>query len=815
MVSTSCSEPSPARRRSVRRALLAIGGALALSVPVVATAQEQAAPTPIQIDSIAVLGLERVPRSTVVQIMGIRTGEPVGFRDVQRAIQNLYRLHQFSDVRIEQGRVGDRNILRVILREEPMVSGWSVRGAERISARRVRGKVSLLEGRPFDPAAAARSRAGIDSLYRDDGFYLTRVNVRKVLQPDSTLRVVFDINEGRRVTVSQVIVEGNEHFSDADLVGAMQIKPEGFWWWRRGEYSDDKLERDVRDRLPQFYASHGYIDFQVVDDTLLVRDETGKGSLLLHVREGDRYDIGTFDIVGNRYFSSDQIRRFYPFGAQTTGFLGLGGTREGPAVFDEAAWDDATQQVRNFYANAGYIYAQIAGTTQRRTTPDGRHVVDLRWQIVENQPAIINKVVIRGNTVTHEDVIRRAIELVPGDVLRQQALIRSYQNVSNLGFFEQPLPPPSPEPANQQGDVNVVFEVKERHTGNVNFGASMGQGTGIGGFIGLQEPNLFGLGKRIDFNWQFGQYIKNLTLSYTDPAIRGSLVSGTAEVHSSVLRYTVGDLGRIHSRGASIQIGFPLRGSRYTRLYTSYTLEQSRYESATLSTSGFFCNNCVLSSLSLSLVRDTRIGLPFPTGGVLHRFTIAQGGGPLGGSGNFRRATFEGHWYTPLALLGGKDPLSSPMALVLGFGAESGFVWGDAGPHFRQLFTMGGTQFGIPLRGYDEFSITPHGYDPTASGQSASGVDAFGGAYFSSTAEIGFRVSQAIYLNTFFDAGNVWKSPAQFAPYKLFRGAGIGASLITPFGPVGLDYAYGFDRVDLRGNPDPGWKFHFRIGNYY
>ena len=155
------------------------------------------------------------------------------------------------------------------------------------------------------------------------------------------------------------------------------------------------------------------------------------------------------------------------------------------------------------------------------------------------------------------------------------------------------------------------------------------------------------------------------------------------------------------------------------------------------------------------------------------------------------------------------------MALVLGFGAESGFVWGDAGPHFRQLFTMGGTQFGIPLRGYDEFSITPHGYDPTASGQSASGVDAFGGAYFSSTAEIGFRVSQAIYLNTFFDAGNVWKSPAQFAPYKLFRGAGIGASLITPFGPVGLDYAYGFDRVDLQGNPDPGWKFHFRIGNYY
>jgi hypothetical protein len=35
-------------------------------------------------------------------------------------------------------------------------------------------------------------------------------------------------------------------------------------------------------------------------------------------------------------------------------------------------------------------------------------------------------------------------------------------------------------------------------------------------------------------------------------------------------------------------------------------------------------------------------------------------------------------------------------------------------PFFNQLFAMGGTQFGIPLRGYDEFSITPRGFDPTA-----------------------------------------------------------------------------------------------------
>jgi outer membrane protein insertion porin family len=800
------------------RRTLVVAAAAALTLPARIGAQEPTGPQPIVIDSIAVEGLRRVARATVIQIMQVPLGEALGFRDVQRAIANLYRTGQFADVRVEQGRSGDRDILRVTVVERPLVTGWTIRGVESVSQRRARGKVALQAGRPYDPAAAARSRAGIDSIYRDEGYYRTQIEIRQVPDTAGMIRVVFDVDEGRRVTVSQVIIEGNEQFTDGELVGAIGTKPEGFWWWRRGEFGQDKLERDVRELLPAFYAEHGYIDFQVEHDTLIVHDQDeGKGTLVLTVREGDRYEVGTFEVVGNRYFSTEQLRRHYPFATRRTGLLGLGQERIGdePVVFDQARWDEATQEVRTLYMNNGYMYAQIVAPTTRRTTEDGRNVVDLRWQIVERQPAVINKIVIRGNTVTHEDVIRRAILMVPGDVIRQDALIQSYRTISNLNFFEQPLPPPHPEQINQQGDVDVIFEVKERHTGNVNFGASMGQGTGLGGFIGLQEPNLFGRAKQINFNWQFGRYISDFNLSYTDPAIRGSWISGTVSLHRSRLRYTIGNLGQINSRGGSLQIGFPLRGSRFTRVYTSYTLEQSSYESETLTTSPYYCQNCVLSSIGLSLVRDTRIGMPFATDGVLHRFTVSQGGGPLGGSGNFRRATFEGRWYRHLTYLGGDEAFSAPLTVVMGLSAQAGFIWGDAGPHFRQRFAMGGVQYGIPLRGYEEFSITPNGFDPRATGQSASGIGSFGNAYFTSTAELGLRISQAIYLNTFFDAGNVWERAEQFAPYRLFRSVGVGASLITPLGPLGLDYGYGFDRVDLQGNPDAGWKLHFRIGNIF
>jgi outer membrane protein insertion porin family len=83
------------------------------------------------------------------------------------------------------------------------------------------------------------------------------------------------------------------------------------------------------------------------------------------------------------------------------------------------------------------------------------------------------------------------------------------------------------------------------------------------------------------------------------------------------------------------------------------------------------------------------------------------------------------------------------------------------------------------------------------------------------TGEFGVRISQQIYLNAFYDAGNVWASAAAYNPTRLFRGAGLGVAMITPMGPLGLDYAYGFDRTTLGGLPAPGWKLHFRIGNFF
>jgi outer membrane protein insertion porin family len=139
---------------------------------------------------------------------------------------------------------------------------------------------------------------------------------------------------------------------------------------------------------------------------------------------------------------------------------------------------------------------------------------------------------------------------------------------------------------------------------------------------------------------------------------------------------------------------------------------------------------------------------------------------------------------------------------------------GDAGPFYTELYSMGGVQYGIPLRGYEEFAITPNGFDVNAGGSQAQ-ASSFGKAYAAFTVEAGARISQALYLNIFSDAGNVYRRVREYNPTRLFRSVGAGVALISPLGPIGLDLGYGLDKTDIFGKPKPGWQLHFRLGNFF
>ncbi|HYU51575.1 MAG TPA: outer membrane protein assembly factor BamA [Gemmatimonadaceae bacterium] len=775
-------------------------------------------------ESIVVTGSSRSDTASVRATAGLSTGTQLNVHDLQTAIKALYATGQFDDVQIicRISPTTSKAALVIQVKERPVLTDYRVIGADRVSPKDVKEKLAFATGSPVDPGKIAKAIASVDSLYESRGYYLATV------KPESTvtggkLSINFRIDEGRRLAISGIRINGNTKISDAEIVGAMDTKPEGFLWTRNGELDDAKYAQDLAEKIPQLYAGRGYIDFRILKDTLIVDRAKGKGLIDITVSEGPRYTVGNFEVIGNRRFSTEQINSFYPFGAnqqatvvqKATGLIRRSYINP-PNTFDEAKWDDAQQKLMEAYNDEGYIYANIRPVVERVPSPDSVRKVNLRWEIDERSPAIVNRIEIAGNDYTHESCIREQIVLAPGQVFNRNYLIRSYQNIGNLNFFETPMPAPETRPSGDQGDVDIVFNVKEKRTGNINFGASMGQGTGLGGFIGLDQPNLLGRCKRAQLQWQFGRFINDFSATYSDPNIRQSRISGSFTAYHSRSRFQLAELGGAIRTGGQVQLGFPVPQSIYTRLFVSYGGEKVKYESqGLLGTVAEACKNCFRSTLGFTATHDTRTGLPFPADGGLQSFNAQFNGGPLGGTAAFQRYTTELRSYAPIGRIGGSLLGGEPMMFVVGLSARAGAVFGNTGPFFySQAFSLGGTQYGEPLRGYDEFSITPSGYNPNAD-QTQASRSSFGNAFFVGTGELGLRISQSLYLNTFFEGGNVWNKPREFDPTRLFRSFGFGVATLSPLGPLGVDIGYGFDKIDTQGRPAPSWKLHFKLGQFF
>jgi outer membrane protein insertion porin family len=173
-------------------------------------------------------------------------------------------------------------------------------------------------------------------------------------------------------------------------------------------------------------------------------------------------------------------------------------------------------------------------------------------------------------------------------------------------------------------------------------------------------------------------------------------------------------------------------------------------------------------------------------------------------------------------------PLDNKKKLVLEAKAHFGFIGaynkGKTGIGPFERFVLGGSGLAggfnsfvlgkevIGLRGYQDNQITPPSYSVGNSTSQEGGI-----VYEKLGLELRYPVTTGnaatIYGFVFTEAGNNWGNYEDFNPFNLYKSAGIGARIFMPaFGLIGLNWAYGFDRVP--GTTDvSGSQFHFTIGN--
>jgi len=727
------------------------------------------------IADIKVEGIERIDPEAVLNTSGILPGDQLDENAITEAIKKVYQLGYFSEVSVSRDSSENGYILIFSVREKPIVERIEFFGNKKIKSEELEEKVALKSGSFLDPQYVVQSKDTIRALYMEKGYFNAQVT-DTLIESGSRYAVRFKIAEGRKIRVKDIMIEGNTAVKDKAIIKTMKTKPRGWgfvWkvipWFRSGSFNQDTLTQDL-ERIARLYKNQGHLEIEARQDSLSYNQNMDRITVHLDVAEGPRFIIGRIEYSGNDKISSKRLVRVTELKPEKVYRI------------DDA--DKTMENLFSIYTEEGYIYCHIEPFQDLHDS-----TVDITYNIIENNPAYIRKVIIAGNTKTREKVIRRVLTVKPGELFRRSKVMRSQREIFTLGYFEDVQL--NYQPADTTGNIDLIFEVKEKTVGQFQVGTTYGATDGLAGFIQIGVPNFLGRGQTVNLKTEFSNKKFNIDLGFSEPWLFDTPTSVGFDIYHTQYSYT--DYTQ-KKTGGSVSLGRPIPWLDYTRGYWSYSLERINLTDLSETFAKYINSNnypTISSSTSFTLVRDSR-DRPFnASSGTRTVGSAKYAGGILGGKINYQKYLLEYRYYHPLfwkfvgmarAKTGVVDGYSSPSTV----------------PAYERFRIGGSGDDGV--RGYPDQSINKSTYG--------------GRIMLLSNLEVKYSFNQSVYLLAFADAGNTWTQYDKVHPSVLYKGAGMGVRAEVPMlGILGLDWGWGFD-WDKNGQSDK-WQLHFQLGTSF
>lgn len=723
------------------------------------------------INKISVTGNINVTGDLIKSTSQLRVGDIYEKAEINKAIKNIYNLGLFKDITISKNKYEDGVEVVISVDEYAVIENFEVTGNQEIKQKKILSEVKLSKGEYLTGKLKFKMKNAILDLYYEKGFRLATVNFEVEELPNNKVDLTIAIIEGSEVRIKKIIFKGNKNISSKKLLGEMKTKPKGFF--RSGKFELEKFEEDLI-RIEEFYKSEGYINAKV-EDWDKEYNKSSKLILVIDVFEGNQYKLAHIKVKGNTRFKGEQI----------TSQLDL---QKGD-VFNEEEFNKKLANVRSMYFEDGFIYSSI--NRQLETNKDS---LDITLNINENNRAKVRKIFINGNKKTEEKIIRRKLAVFPGDYFRQSLIMQTQRNIYNMGFFE-PNIGIDYQPINADGDIDLIFNVKDKVSGNANFGVNYDAVNGFVGFIKLAHNNLFGQAKKVELTWEFSGSKQNYDISYTDPYVFNSNILAGVDIFHTQNEWTDWNY-EVHRTGGGLRAGSKVPWLNFTRFTTGFSYTEKYYEF--INEDGTILDQVqdlvdegkkISNSMYLSLERDNRNNIFRPSQGSYTKFYTEIAGSILGGNEEYLKQTFQTNWHFPLfwefsfgmkVRMGNILPLGSKDVVPL----DEKFYPGGIGPD--------------GIRGYPDRSIEP---------EDTEGANAEFITSYSITVPLS---GDKIIGLAFLDAGNSYRDFSAINLQYLKKGAGVGVRVQTPMGLIGFDYAYGFDR-DVNNK----WEFHFQFGSTF
>ncbi len=798
-------------------------------------------PQTYTLGGIRVSGLKSYRPETILPFTGFEIGDKIRIPsdEVSSMVKRIWMQRAFSNVALLiDSVVRDTVYLNLEITERPKVLKWEFNGVRKSEKSDLDERLKLRRGSEVSDFLLRSSTDIIKKYYREKGFLKSEI---EVIQQEDTLSnnmvvVKFNVKRGPKVKIKQINFYGNQNIKSSKLEKAMKKTKDMSLlnFFSSKKFNKEEYENDKK-LVIQKYNERGYRDAKIVKDSIYYIED-GRLGIDFTIDEGKQYYFRNITWTGNSKFRTDFLNSILRVQK---------GDIYDVVSMEKRLFDAEDGNISKLYRDEGYLFFNVMPV---EVNVEGDSV-DVELRMVEGKPAIFNKIIINGNNITSEKIVRRELFTRPGYLFSQTGFERSLREISSMGHFD-PEKTMSPGgynimPNSINNTVDLAYNLEEKPNSQLEIAGGWGGNTFVG-TLGVSFNNFsigrifekrawrpvpLGDGQQLAIRFQTnGTYYTALSASFTEPWLFGnkptSLSFSTYYTRQTNSYYFYQNSNQsMEVFGISAGIGTRLKWpDNWFVLYNELSAQTYRlkdWQYYFLFKDGYSNNiswkirlqrNSTDQPIYTRKGSDFQLGLQLTPPYSLFRpkdtdyesMTDAQRYRWI----EYHKWTFKGTLYTPIK----GDLVLMTRAFFgylgyynrkLGYSPFEGFILGGDG--MSGYNTYGSETIG--LRGYPNSSLTPRKNNAYA-----------GNVYDKFTIELRYPVilqpQSTIYALIFLEGGNAWSDIRDFTPFSIKRSAGVGVRVLLPIvGMLGIDWGYGFDPVE--GKKRGGSNFHFVIGQQF
>lgn len=833
---------------------------------------DYAHPRKFAVGGVGVEGNVYFSENQILQLTGLRKGMEVTVPgdDITGIVKRLVAQRYFEDVEVRIDSLNaqaDTAWFKVVIRERPRVSRWTYTGVKSGEKKDLQERLNLRPGREFSDYVKNTSIDIIKRYYKEKGFINVDVDTEVVKDTviRSAIRVNFAVDRGKKVHIKKINFSGNTDVKERKLAKNMKETHAATWYnfFKSKKFKEKEYQTDRKTVLDAFNEA-GYRDARLVRDSIYMVDDKHL-NIDMVFDQGKKYYFRNITWTGNSVYPSDalnkilQIKKGDVYDVVTMEKRLHGGGKENE------------YDVSKLYRDNGFLFFNVTPVEVNIQNDS----IDVEMRISEGKPATLNEIVINGNDLTNERVVRRQLMTRPGYLFSQSDFERSIREIASMGQFDAEAIMGaggySIIPNQLNNTVDIIYNVTEKPSSQLELSGGWGGNTfvltaGVS-FNNFSTRRMFeknawrpvplGDAQNLAFRFQTnGRYYTNLSASFTEPWLFGkrptslSISGYYSRMTDSYLAIGILSTDKMFevfgfNAGLGTRLKWP---DNYFVLYNN--LSWQTYKLTNWTNSYFAFNDGISHNLSytLSLSRNStdqqiypRTGSEFsaslqltPPYSLFRKYTWttdASGNRVKQPVGSYKDVNYD-NWtsaerykwieyhkwkfnatvYTKLV-----------GDLVLMTRAQFGYLgyynrnWGYS-PF--ENFQVGGDGMSgymtygaeiVSLRGYEDYSLTPRKMTPYS-----RNLESYAGnVYDKFTVELRYPVilqpQSTIFVLGFLEGGNCWSDIRDFNPFQIKRSAGVGVRVFLPM--IGLlGVDWGW------GFDDPvngGSQFHFVLGQQF